>query len=195
MNFAAFFSYVFLTTFTPGPNNIMSMSLARKYGFKTALRFAVGVFFGLLIIMTLSAAFSSLLYRCMPKVEPVMLVIGAAYILWLAWAVWRDKPHGNSRGLAEANIIISGILLQFLNVKGILYGLTVMSSFILPYYRSFAAISLFILLIAVICIVSVLCWALFGTAFERLFQRHGKILNAAMALLLVYCAVTMLLEL
>ncbi|HWJ02835.1 MAG TPA: lysine transporter LysE, partial [Verrucomicrobiae bacterium] len=33
-NFAAFLSYVLVTSFTPGPNNIMSMSNASRYGFK-----------------------------------------------------------------------------------------------------------------------------------------------------------------
>ncbi|MDD4708424.1 MAG: lysine transporter LysE, partial [Firmicutes bacterium] len=33
-NFTAFISYVLVTTFTPGPNTIMSMSNASRYGFK-----------------------------------------------------------------------------------------------------------------------------------------------------------------
>jgi hypothetical protein len=36
-NFAAFLSYVLVTTFTPGPNNIMSMSNASRYGFKKSI--------------------------------------------------------------------------------------------------------------------------------------------------------------
>ena len=43
-NFTAFVSYVLITTFTPGPNNIMSMSNASRYGFKRSIMFNVGVF-------------------------------------------------------------------------------------------------------------------------------------------------------
>lgn len=43
-NFAAFISYALITTFTPGPNNIMSMSNASRYGFKKSIMFNVGVF-------------------------------------------------------------------------------------------------------------------------------------------------------
>ncbi len=43
-NFSAFLSYVIITTFTPGPNNIMSMSNASRYGFRKSLPFNVGVF-------------------------------------------------------------------------------------------------------------------------------------------------------
>lgn len=40
-----------------------------------------------------------------------------------------------------------------------------------------------------------LLWAVFGAVFERFFKRWSKVVNAVMALLLVYCAATMLAEL
>ncbi|WP_331710011.1 hypothetical protein [Paenibacillus swuensis] len=40
-----FLLYVFVTTFTPGPNNLLSMSNAHQYGFKKTLRFIFGISF------------------------------------------------------------------------------------------------------------------------------------------------------
>lgn len=194
MNYAAFFSYVFLTAFTPGPNNIMSMTNASKYGFKKAFPFNLGVLYGFLIVMSCCAVFSSVLYDFIPSVKPVMLCIGTAYILWLAWTIWRDKPHEGKKGLSQTNTAISGMALQFANVKVILYGITAMSSFILPYNRSFAIIATFILILTAIGFAATCCWSLFGAAFERFFKKYGKVLNIIMALLLVYCAVTMILD-
>ncbi|NLD83759.1 MAG: lysine transporter LysE, partial [Clostridiales bacterium] len=88
-----------------------------------------------------------------------------------------------------------GMLLQFVNVKCFLYGITALSSFVLPYYSSPLAVALFVVLLSVIGFVSTVCWALFGAAFERFFQRHARLLNAAMALLLVWSAWTMVKEL
>ena len=193
MNFAAFFSYVILMTFTPGPNNIMAMTNAGKYGFRGALPFNLGVFLGVSVIMSCCAAFSSLLYELIPTVKPVMLCLGAAYILWLAWKVWRDSPHaGTDSTLSRTNTVISGIILQLVNVKIITFGLTVMASFILPHYRAPLHIAGFVLMQACMSFLSTACWAAFGAVFDRLFKRHGRTLNAVMALLLVYCAVTML---
>ena len=42
-NVFAFLSYVVVTTFTPGPNNVMSMSNASRYGFRRSMRFTTGV--------------------------------------------------------------------------------------------------------------------------------------------------------
>lgn len=167
---------------------------ASKYGFKRSFRFNVGVLLGFLIVMTLCAVGSSLLYNFIPTVKPVMLCIGAAYLFWLAWTVWRDKPHEEKSGLSQSNSLASGMVLQFVNVKVILYGITAMSSFILPNYHSIVGVAGFILLLSGIGFVATCCWALFGAAFERFFNKYRKPLNLIMALLLVYCGVTMLLD-
>ena len=135
MNFAAFFSYILLAAFTPGPNNIMSMTNAGRYGFKKAFPFNVGVLLGFLAVMSCCAAFAAVLYDVIPSVKPVMLSVGAAYILWLAWTVWRNKPHEDKKGLSQTNTVFAGAILQFVNVKVILYGLTALSSFVLPHYQ------------------------------------------------------------
>jgi hypothetical protein len=97
-NFAAFVSYVLITTFTPGPNNIMSMSNASRYGFKRSIMFNVGVFLGFFLIMALSALFSVALYGLIPSIKPVMTSIGAAYIMWLAWKTYSSNPQVEERG-------------------------------------------------------------------------------------------------
>lgn len=195
MNFAAFYSYVFLSAYTPGPNNIMSMTNAGKYGLKKAFPFNLGILIGFLAVMSCCAAFCALLYDFIPAVQPVMLWVGAAYILWLAWTVWRDKPHEEKRGAARPNSLMAGLLLQFVNVKVILYGITVMSSFVLPNYHSFAAVAGYVVLLSLIGFSGTCCWLLFGAAVEHFFKRYGRILNAIMALLLVACAASMLMEL
>jgi len=192
MNYAAYFSYIFLTAFTPGPNNIMAMSNAGKYGFRKGLRFNFGVLFGFLIVMTACAAFTALLYDIIPQIEPVMLCVGAAYILWLAWSVWRDHPHDNKKRVMQTNSITSGMVLQFINVKAVLYGVTGMSAFILPYFKGFFALLPFVLLMSLVGFAGTCCWSLFGAVFEMLFSKYKKVMNALLALLLVYCAVSQL---
>lgn len=192
MNYAAYLSYILLTAITPGPNNIMAMSNAGKYGFKKGFRFNIGVLLGFLIVMTGCAAFSSLLYNFIPQIEPVMLCVGAAYILWLAWTVWRDKPHDEKKRVMQINSVASGMVLQFVNVKVILYGITGMSTFILPYYKGFFALLPFVLLMSFVGFAGTCCWALFGAAFQIFFNKHKKVMNALLALLLVYCAASQL---
>ena len=191
-NWIPFLSYILLTAITPGPNNIMAMSNAGKYGFGKGLRFNVGVLLGFLMVLSACAAFTSLLFEFVPQIEPVMLCVGAAYILWLAWTVWQDRPHDENGHRLQANSIFSGMVLQFVNVKVILYGITGISAFLSPYYKGFFALLPFVLLMSFVGFASTCCWALFGAVFQRFFSRHKKLMNALLALLLVYCAVSQL---
>lgn len=193
MNISAFLSYTFLTAYTPGPNNIVAMTNAGRDGLKRTLPFLFGIITGFIVVMAGCAAFSSLLYAFIPTIQPMMLVVGAAYILWLAWTIWRDKPHEGKDGIMQANSFISGMLLQFVNVKIILYGITAMSSYVLPHYHDVTAVAFFALLLAAIGTSGCLCWAVFGAVFEKLFNHYRKTINTIMALLLVYCALSLFL--
>ncbi len=63
----SFLLYVFVTSFTPGPNNIMAMLFANKYGLKKTLKFCVGVGAGFLIVMLLCSYLNLLLKNSIPK--------------------------------------------------------------------------------------------------------------------------------
>ncbi|QUI23756.1 LysE family transporter [Vallitalea pronyensis] len=188
---ANFLSYVFLTTFTPGPNNIMSMSNASRYGLKRSIRFNLGIFTGFFIIIVMCNIFSVTLYQVIPSVKPLMTYIGAGYILMLAWKTFKSKPGKKGTINTYTDTFQSGLLLQFVNPKVILYGITIVSTFIAPYYHAPMILGGFSLFLAFISFVSTCSWALFGSLFQSFLSHHYKIINLVMALLLVYCAVSL----
>jgi threonine/homoserine/homoserine lactone efflux protein len=196
-NFTAFLSYVVITTFTPGPNNIMSMSNASRYGFKKSIFFNIGIFFGFFTIIALCSTFSVTLFRLMPSIKPIMTFIGAVYILWLAWKTYKSDHHseGNSdsNDKKKTNTFQAGFLLQFVNPKVILYGITTVSTFIVPYYRSVVVLAIFSAILASVGFIATCCWSLFGSVFQKLLVQNEKIINIVMALLLLYCAISLFL--
>jgi len=194
MNTAALASYVLLTAFTPGPNNIMSMSNSARFGLGSALRFCLGVLLGFFIIMTLCVAATSLLFEYVPRVEPVMKWVGAAYILLLAWVIFRDRAAtpGKEPRLSPC-AMSTGMIMQLVNVKVILYGITAFSVFILPHHRSLSALVVTVLVLSVIGFTATCCWALFGSLFQECYMKHRRAMNAVMALMLIYCAVASIL--
>jgi cysteine/O-acetylserine efflux protein len=185
----AFLSFVVVTSFTPGPNNILAMSNAARYGFRRSVPFTLGVGAGFFAIVGLSIAFTIALYRVIPTIKPVMTVIGAAYILWLAYKTVTSSPHGEAKG-GESSFL-SGLLLQFLNPKAILYGITAASTFIVPYYHTVPVLVGFALVLALVSLVSTNCWALFGSVFQRFMSENHRVVNYVMGALLVYCAVSL----
>lgn len=193
MHLAAFWSYIFLTAFTPGPNNIMAMSNSAREGLRRGLIFCFGVFLGFLTVMSLCAILTSTLYQHVPTFAPIMKWIGAIYILLLAVSILRDKPKKTSNKYLDPGSPLTGLVMQLVNVKVILYGLTALSIFILPYSQSLPTIILAIIVLSLTGFVGTCCWAIFGSLFQRFFQAYRIWTNVIMALLLTYCAISSLL--
>ena len=188
----AFLTYAVITAATPGPNNIMSMSNAGRLGFRRALPFNLGIWVGFTIVMVLCTLFCTALSALIPAIRLPMLVLGAAYMLYLAWGTFRSSDVIQEDHAREG--FRSGLLLQFINPKIYLYGIMSMEAYILPYYSGQPAVLLFFaLLLAFIGFVFTLAWAVFGSVFRLLFSRHARVVNTIMALLLVCCAVSLFL--
>ena len=188
----SFLTYAVITAVTPGPNNIMSMSNAGRLGFRRALPFNLGIWVGFTIVMVLCTLFCTALSALIPAIRLPMLVLGAAYMLYLAWGTFRSSDVIQEDHAREG--FRSGLLLQFINPKIYLYGIMSMEAYILPYYSGQPAVLLFFaLLLAFIGFAFTLAWAAFGSVFRLLFSRHARVVNTIMALLLVYCAVSLFL--
>lgn len=189
-NWLAFLTYAVVTAATPGPNNIMSMSNGGRLGFKRALPFNFGILAGFSAVMLICTAFCSTLTELLPAVQTPMLFIGAAYMLHLAWGTY--KSSGKITEDHSRSGFVSGLALQFINPKIYIYCIMSMQAYILPLYAGQPlTLILFALLLAFIGFAFTLCWSAFGSAFRLLFSRHTKSVNTVMALLLVYCAVSL----
>lgn len=187
-----FLIYSFITAYTPGANNLLSMSNAIRLGFRRSMRFNFGIMAGFTVVMAVCTAFSATLYSVLPKVKIVMQLLGAAYMLHLAWKVCKSSDDLSTDGSSEAGFL-SGMILQFANPKIYIYAITAMSLYILPVYQSAGALVLFTIILALIGSSGSFIWAVFGAAFCKFFSKHTKTVNIIMALLLVYCAVSLFL--
>ena len=187
-----FLIYCFITAYTPGANNLLSMSNAIRLGFRRSVRFNLGILAGFAVVMSVCTAFSATLYSFLPKVKIIMQILGAAYMLYLAWKVCKSSNELSANSGKEASFF-SGIVLQFANPKIYIYAITAMSLYILPIYHSVAALIGFTIILTLIGASGSFVWALFGAAFCKFFSKHTKLVNAIMALLLIYCAVSLFL--
>ena len=180
MDWAAYLSYVVLNCITPGPNNMLSMSGAAQRGFSYSLRYICGVFIGFFIVCLLAGGFTALLYDVLPAIE--------------AWLVWRSEPGEGGAG-DKSRGVLSGIAMQFVNVKGLLFAVTAMGSYILPHWRGVLPVLLCSLLMAAVSFVSCCIWAACGAALVGAYKKHTRAVNAVMALALAWCAAKLLIEL
>lgn len=192
-NLGLFLSYAIIVSFTPGPNNIMSLYNASQKGFRKNVGFSLGVSSGFFIIMMICIFFNYWIQSVLPTVKPFMSALGAVYMLYLAYKIYNSKPPQNIE--ASSNKIINyktGLLMQFVNPKAILYGITIVSNFITPYFSSPLILFLFAVFLAFIAILSTSLWASFGYFFTRLLNKYYKPFNIAMSCMLLYTAISIL---
>lgn len=121
-----------------------------------------------------------------------MQILGAAYMVYLAWKVWKTSSDLEIENGKESSFL-AGMVLQFMNPKIYIYAITAMSLYILPIFHSIPAMIGFTIVLTVIGASGSYVWALFGSAFCRFFARHTKAVNFIMVLLLLYCAVSLFL--
>jgi threonine/homoserine/homoserine lactone efflux protein len=169
------------------------MNNGAKYGVKKSLPFCIGVATGFSLVLICCILCNLFLYRYIPKIVGVMTAFGAAYILYLAWIIWRDKPKEakNKRRSLDTLAVPTAVLLQFVNPKGLLFGMTLITNFVFPYDQSVRAFVVVLVFNWVVVVLSCGCWVLFGSVFRSFFEKNRRILNGVMALLLVYCAASL----
>jgi cysteine/O-acetylserine efflux protein len=192
-NLYPFLTYVFVTTFTPGPNNILSMTNGLRYGYRRTLKFLAGMTAGFLVVMLISGLLNVALVRLVPQLRFWLNLFGAAYMVYLAAHIVFSKPQEDAPQSQSLNTFGAGFALQFVNLKGILYGVTVFALFITPVYQNPVIVSLFAPLLACVGFVAVSSWALGGNFFRSFLRKYERLFNLAMGALLIYTAVASLL--
>ena len=191
VDFGVLIPFVLITTFTPGPNNLSCASMSINFGIKKTMNYIYGIVTGFFLLLLLCGFFSNLLFTAIPSVEPIMRWIGAAYILYLAYGTFRVSFSLQEKSEQYLWGFYKGVLLQFLNPKAIIYGLTLYSVFLNPLIGNPTYIILFSLGFALVGLCAVLIWAAFGAIINQ-YLHHLKlriILNSILSLLLAYTAV------
>jgi threonine/homoserine/homoserine lactone efflux protein len=169
----------------------MAMIFANKFGLKKTMKFCLGVGTGFFMIILLCCCFNILLKNFIPKIESIMAVIGGVYMLYLAVKIIASKQHESDTAGDKHNSFIAGMLLQFINPKGILYGITVTSTFILTYHSSYFSLLAYSIVLAFIGYMGTFCWSICGSIFKKFLSRYRSQFNILMGLLLLYSAVSL----
>jgi cysteine/O-acetylserine efflux protein len=185
----AFLTFAFVTAYTPGPNNISSASMGVLHGYRGTLPYILGIISGFFVVMLLSSWISTVILTILPSFELILRIFGSLYILWLAYHTLRATyafDEKDQKKLGYGN----GALLQALNPKGMVYGLTIFSSFLAPLTGNLFSQLVAALGLTAIGFSAVSTWALFGAGI-RTYLRHARFrqaVNIVLAVLLVYTA-------
>ena len=185
-----FFIYSVINAFTPGPGNILALNTVTNYGYKKGRPLYWGIFAGYYVVQVICAIFVFGVSTFLPDVLGIMKYIGAAYIVWLAVHIAMSRPDADSAEKSAS--FLKGFLLQFVNVKIYLFGITALTGYITDFSASLWVLLLFEFIIATIGTVATLTWIGMGVLIQKVYQRHYRVINVILALTLLECVYSML---
>jgi Putative threonine efflux protein len=186
----AYLPYAFITAYTPGPNNILALNSISRKGLKKGWGTMLGIALGFLLVMILCAILSMELVQYVPKLSGVLKYLGAAYIIWLAVHILLSKPIEDKN--SKKGDFLTSFFLQFMNVKIILYAITIYSGYILPYSASKLLLLTSVVFNTLVGMSGCLTWALAGQLLQKQFIKHYRIMNAVMAIVLLWSAIQLI---
>lgn len=187
---SSFLIYCFVGGITPGPANLCSLSAALRYGRDPALRQWRGLFCGFFLDAMGAVALTWLLGAALDEYVGMLSWLGAAYLLWMAWHMLRPGAGGPDRDPAAPSFL-TGLLVNLTNVKVIIFCITALAGYVLPYNPSLWAllpVGIFLPFTGPVCN---LVWLFAGASLQRLFANYRKTVDLVMALSLALCAVSM----
>lgn len=185
-----FFLYSVINAFTPGPGNILALNTVTNYGWKKGKPLFFGIFTGYYVVQIICALFVFGVSAFMPSVLGVMKYIGAAYILWLAIHIAISKPPSDDEQKSAS--FMKGFLLQFVNVKIYLFGITALTGYVTDYSTALWVLLFFEIIIATIGTAATMTWIGAGVLIRNVYQKHFRIINILLGVILLECVYSML---
>lgn len=185
--FLALLGYAFVTSITPGPNNLMLLASGVNFGFIRTIPHMLGVGIGF-FVMLLAVGFGlGAVFTAFPALHLVLKVLGSAYLLYLAWriATTRSLAKEGKAGTIPMTFLEAAAF-QWVNPKAWVMALSAMAIYTNP-DRPFLSIWIVAAAFALVNLPSVSSWAGFGTALRGFLSDPVRLkwFNIAMGVLLV----------
>ncbi len=186
----SFLFYSIISGITPGPANLCSFSAAIRYGRKQAMKQWRGLFLGYATVSIVSAFVVYFIGNIFYDYVWILSLIGFAYIMWLAFHMLTMSLQ-DAEEASDCNFR-NGYFVQLTNVKIMIFCISALGIYVLPYTKSFGRLIGVAAVLPFIGPVTNLAWLFAGSLLKSEYEKHQKIWNTLMALSLALCAVSIL---
>jgi threonine/homoserine/homoserine lactone efflux protein len=179
------------TSFSPGPNNIMTSYTAFNFGIKKTIPTMLGVIIGWTFLIILLQLGSVSVFQKHEFIQKIIKVLGSIYLLYMAYKLSFGGKTKSKKIDHKPVTFINTFFFQFVNPKSIIVGLTSISLFIdieNNYLRDSIILTIIWFLMAV---GSQAAWCLTGK-YMRKFATSDKFIknsNYTMSFLLIVCVI------
>jgi threonine/homoserine/homoserine lactone efflux protein len=183
----AFALFAFVTSVTPGPNNMMLLASGVNFGFNRTIPHILGIscgFFSLVLAVGLGLGAA---FKTYPLLYTLLRYAGAAYLLYLAWKIATSGPASDaSVPEGKPQTFMQAAAFQWVNPKAWVMAVGAISTYT-PLQGYFTNVIVVSAVFALINAPSVCIWVGFGSLLRNALRDpfRLRIFNGVMAALLV----------
>ena len=181
----ALLGFAFVTSVTPGPNNMMLLASGVNFGFRRTVPHMLGISVGHSLMVFLVGMGLAGVFRTWPPALTLLKVASVGYMLWLAWKIARSGAPGEGQTKARPMSFLQAAAFQWVNPKAWAMALGAVAAYVTqPSVWAYAAVAG---AFACVNLPSVSVWAGAGQAVRRWLEAPGRLraFNWTMAGLLV----------
>jgi threonine/homoserine/homoserine lactone efflux protein len=178
------------TAFTPGPNNIMSSYSGFNFGFKKTIPLMLGVTFGWTTMLTLMSSGLIIIFQKYIFLQNAIKILGTIFLIYLAYKIAFSSVN-ISESIKRPVNFFDTFLFQFINPKGVIISMVVVSTFI-DSQNNYLRDSLIVIIIGFfMAVFSISSWCLLGKYLRNFATNENfiKKFNYTMSFLLIVCVI------
>ena len=181
----ALLGFAFVTSVTPGPNNMMLLASGVNFGFRRTIPHMLGISVGHSFMVLLVGLGLAGVFVAWPLALLALKVVSVAYMLWLAWKIAHANAPGSGKEAAQPMTFLQAAAFQWVNPKAWAMALGAVAAYVPE--PSFGAYLTVALVFSAVNLPSVSVWAGVGQAVRRWLEGPGRLraFNWTMAGLLV----------
>ncbi len=182
--------FAFVSSITPGPNNIMLTSSGIRFGFMRSVPHMLGITVGFGSLLALCATGIGSLILAVPAIHLILKILGSGYLLYLAWQLRRMAFSEDDKGGAKPMSFFGAAAFQFANPKAWVMAITGASAFLPLIQPVWLAIMTFSLVFSAVNLPCIGVWAGTGAVLRRYLAqpRWQRVFSVVMVTLTVYSA-------
>lgn len=178
-------TFAFVSSITPGPNNLMLMASGANFGFLRTIPHMLGIALGFTFMVVVVGLGLAQVFAAYPFLHTALKVVSILYLGWLAWKIANAAPPSEARPGGTPLTFVQAAAFQWVNPKAWAMAMTAIGAYSPD--QAPATIALVAGVFGAINLPSVSCWTVLGQQIRRILTRPTRLrlFNLTMAGLLL----------
>ncbi|WP_191600532.1 LysE family translocator [Marinomonas algicola] len=170
--------FAFITSVTPGPNNVMLLASGAQFGFFRTIPHIVGILLGVAMLLVSVLTGLGVIFKAFPILYDALKWLGAAYLLWLSYKITfapvKEAIEGERAIKSNPFSWWQAALFQFVNPKAWMMAIGCVSTFSMEGDAYVTSAIWIVILFASLGLPAICIWAGLGVSIGRLLTNEKR---------------------